>query len=100
MLSPDGTRRHLFSPNDGTGVARDHELGRGCAMRSAPFPRDYRRDAKAQGRRLVRVQVDGLHLGGEAVETVGAAPEWVALELLDVLRRWREASESGVEVVQ
>lgn len=69
-------------------------------MRSAPFPRDFRRDAKASGRRLVRVQVDALHLGGEAVETVGAAPEWVALELLDLLRRWREAGEVGAEVVQ
>ena len=48
----------------------------------------------------MRVQVDALHLGGEAVETVGAAPEWVALELLDLLRRWREAGEVGAEVVQ
>lgn len=69
-------------------------------MKSATFPRDLRREAKGLRRHLLRVQYDALHLDGEAVEVVGHAPEWVVAELRDLLRRWREASEAGVEVVQ
>lgn len=48
--------------------------------------------AKAMNRPLVRVQIDRIHCGQSSFETVGVPPEWVALAIEDVMRRWRDGA--------
>jgi hypothetical protein len=65
-------------------------------MKSASFPRDMQRDAKAKRQPLVRLQYDTRHWPkGVGVEVVGVAPAWVVDAIEDILSRWRREENEG-----
>lgn len=60
------------------------------------FSRDQRKNAKQHKIPLVRIVVDGLHLGEETgVDVSGPAPKFVADELRRLIHEWKEASEAA-----
>lgn len=60
-------------------------------MRTATFPRDMQRNAKAKRLPLVRLQYDTRHWPkGVGVEVVGVAPAWVVDAIDDILDRWKQ----------
>lgn len=64
-------------------------------MTVSRFSREQRKAAIATKSPLVRIVVDGMHLGDDsACDVSGAAPAFVADRLRDLIREWREASDA------